>query len=79
MTMFEGFTTCPMLVLWGTDTSKRPGWQTGSKLDMLDTWRERAASVRGHGLDCGHFVPGERPDELLAALLDFYTDIDGTG
>ena len=68
-----------MLVLWGTNTSKRPGWQTGAKLDMLETWRERAQSVRGHGLDCGHFVPEERPAEVLAALLDFYADIDDTG
>ena len=52
---------CPMLVLWGTDMSKRPGWQTGKALDMLTTWRERAHDVRGKGIDCGHFLPGGGP------------------
>ena len=68
--------TCPMLVLWGRNTSKRPGWQTGARLDMLGTWRERAVHVRGHGLDCGHFVPEERPREVVEAMLDFYAEID---
>jgi haloacetate dehalogenase len=62
---------CPVLVLWGADTRKRPGWQTGKGLDILATWRERATSVRGHALDCGHFIPEERPDELCAELLAF--------
>lgn len=62
---------CPVLVLWGANTTKRPGWQTGKRLDILAAWRERAVSVRGHGLDCGHFIPEERPDELCAELLAF--------
>jgi haloacetate dehalogenase len=64
--------TCPMLVLWGSDTTKRPGWQTGKHLDMLSTWRERATDVRGHGLDCGHFLPEEKSDEVAAELLAFF-------
>ena len=28
--------TCPVLVLWGNNTVKRPGWQTGSSLEMLE-------------------------------------------
>ena len=64
--------TCPMLVLWGANTTKRPGWQTGRRLDMLTTWRERATDVRGHGLDCGHFLPEEKPDEVAASLLEFF-------
>jgi haloacetate dehalogenase len=64
---------CPVLVLWGTNTAKRPGWQTGKRLDILATWRERARDVRGRGLDCGHFVPEERPDELVAELLAFWS------
>lgn len=67
--------TCPMLVLWGANTAKRPGWQTGKGLDMLDTWRERCEDVRGHGLDCGHFIAEERPEELLEALFAFYEEI----
>ena len=69
---------CPMLVLWGSDTSKRPGWQTGAGLDMLETWRDRAHDVRGRGLDCGHFLPEEKPDELTKELLAFLTDVEGS-
>jgi haloacetate dehalogenase len=66
---------CPMLVLWGADTAKRPGWQTGKAMDMIATWKERARDVRGHGLDCGHFIAEEKPDGLLAALTTFYDEI----
>jgi haloacetate dehalogenase len=51
--------------------AKRPGWQTGKHLDMITTWRERAVDVRGKGLDCGHFLPEERPEETAAELLTF--------
>ena len=63
--------TCPMLVLWGLNMAKRPGWQTGASLDMLSVWRERANDVRGKGLDCGHFLPEELPEETTAELLEF--------
>ena len=63
--------TCPVLVLWGSNMAKRPGWQTGRSLDMLTVWRERALEVVGKALDCGHFLPEERPDETTAELLAF--------
>jgi len=63
--------SCPILVLWGSNTMKRPGWQTGSRLDILVTWKERAVDVRGRALDCGHFLPEERPEETAAELLSF--------
>lgn len=62
---------CPVLLLWGADTRKRPGWQTGSNLDMLTEWRDRADDVSGKPIDCGHFLPEERPDETLAKILPF--------
>ena len=31
--------------------------------------------VRGRGIDCGHFLPEEKPDEVLAELLVFYDAI----
>lgn len=63
--------SCPVLVLWGGVMPKRPGWQTGGSLDMLTVWRERADDVRGKGMNCGHFIPEERPDELVAEILAF--------
>lgn len=65
--------TCPVLALWGSNMAKRPGWQTGASLNMLDTWRERAEDVRGHAIDCGHFLPEEAPDETYAAIKAFIT------
>ena len=63
--------TCPVLLLWGSNMTKRPGWQTGASLDMLTVWRERAVDVRGKPLDCGHFLPEELPEETTAELLAF--------
>lgn len=63
--------TCPVLVLWGSNMAKRPGWQTGARLNMLATWQERAADVRGHAIECGHFLPEEAPEETTAELLAF--------
>ena len=66
---------CPVMVLWGGNTTKRPGWQTGEKMQVLDTWRERATDVRGKSLDCAHFVPEEKPDDVVAELRTFLNDI----
>jgi haloacetate dehalogenase len=63
--------TCPVLVLWGANMAKRPGWQTGARLDILTTWRERARDVAGKCLDCGHFLPEELPEETTAEILAF--------
>ena len=63
--------TCPVLLLWGSNMAKRPGWQTGARLDMLTVWRERAIDVRGKPLDCGHFLPEELPEETTVELLAF--------
>jgi len=68
--------SCPVLVLWGSDMSKRPGWQTGKNLDMMSVWRVRASNVRGKALECGHFIPEEKPDELVSELFDFILSIE---
>jgi haloacetate dehalogenase len=56
---------CPLLVLWG-----RHGLMH-RHFDVLATWREKAADVRGEPLDCGHFLPEERPAETAERLLAF--------
>lgn len=68
--------SCPVAVYWGANTTKRPGWQTGKGLDMVAAWRDRAHSVEGQGLYCGHFIPEEKPEELSSLLLDFFARSD---
>jgi haloacetate dehalogenase len=57
---------CPVLALWsGQD-------ELGRWFDMLATWRMWADDVRGHALDCGHYLAEERPEETSAALNGFF-------
>jgi haloacetate dehalogenase len=51
---------CPMLALWGQHGA------VGKCFDPLAEWRPIAADVRGKALDCGHYIPEEAPDALLA-------------
>jgi haloacetate dehalogenase len=55
----------PVLVLWG-----RQG-VIEKMFHPLADWREVARDVRGRALDCGHFLPEERPTEVLAELRRF--------
>jgi haloacetate dehalogenase len=59
---------CDTLVLWG-----RQG-VIQKCFDPLAEWRRLAASVDGKALDCGHYVPEEAPDALLAEVLPFFAD-----
>jgi haloacetate dehalogenase len=58
--------TCPTLVLWasGDDLPALYG-------DVLAIWRDWATDVRGHGIDSGHHMSEEAPEELATALLSF--------
>lgn len=56
---------CPLLALWGEQGRMH------TIFDVLATWREKAHRVDGHSLPCGHFIPEEAPDELLAELRPF--------
>jgi haloacetate dehalogenase len=58
---------CPVLALWGAN-GNLPGWY-----DVLEVWRAWADDVRGHALDCGHYLPEEAPDATLDALRLFLT------
>jgi haloacetate dehalogenase len=58
--------TCPLLVLWSLQE------ELYKALDVLAIWREWANEVSGRGLDCGHHLPEEAPDETYAALYDFF-------
>ena len=58
--------TCPVQVLWGAKGAL-PGWY-----DVLAVWRGWADDVVGRALDCGHFLPEERPAETAEALRSFH-------
>jgi haloacetate dehalogenase len=55
----------PVLALWG-----RQG-VIAALFDCLADWREVAIDVRGRALACGHFLPEEKPREVLAELRQF--------
>jgi haloacetate dehalogenase len=57
----------PMLILWGTHSGQ------GSGYDLLKVWRDHADEVSGHGIDSGHFIPEEQPDQVYAALKGFFS------
>lgn len=58
---------CPLLVLWGGQ-----GF-VAAKYDVPAVWRDYATDVTAAALDCGHFLPEERPTETATALLAFLT------
>jgi haloacetate dehalogenase len=55
----------PLLALWGKHGVVE------ALFNCLDDWREVAADVRGRALACGHFLPEEKPREVLAELRRF--------
>lgn len=57
--------TPPLLVLWGASGI------ANSTSTPLDIWKEWANSVEGAGLDSGHFIPEETPEETSKWLTSF--------
>lgn len=66
---FEKRIECPLLVLWGGKGFVHRTY------DVLATWREKAIDVSGGPLDCGHFLPEEKPEEVTDGLLKFFSSI----
>ena len=56
---------CPVLVIWGRGYS-------ASAASPAAVWRKWAGEVEEVALDCGHFIPEERPMECAQALLRFF-------
>jgi haloacetate dehalogenase len=59
---------CPLLALWGRQ-ARLETWY-----DTIAVWRDWAEDVRGGALDCGHYLPEEKPSETAAALVSFFSD-----
>lgn len=60
---------CPLLVLWSRrdDLERLYG-------DVLAVWRGWAREPRGRGLDCGHHMAEEAPEELARELIAFLAE-----
>ena len=59
---------CDLLVLWGEHGV------VGRLYEPLALWRAQCAgAVDGAAMDAGHFIPEERPDEIVARLHAFMT------
>jgi len=55
----------PVMVLWGKKGVIE------MMFNPLSDWREVAIDVRGRALDCGHFLPEEKPDDVLREVRSF--------
>jgi haloacetate dehalogenase len=55
----------PLLVLWGEHGVVQRCFKP------LDEWRRVASDVSGNTLPCGHYIPEEAPEPLLAQVLAF--------
>ncbi|MEX3015812.1 alpha/beta fold hydrolase [Gymnodinialimonas hymeniacidonis] len=56
---------CPLWAIWGSRGV------VGRTYDVAATWREKARDVTGVALDCGHAIPEEVPEALLAEIGRF--------
>jgi haloacetate dehalogenase len=57
----------PALVLWGALGT------VGLLYDVLDVWRSKCERVSGRALDCGHLLPEEAPDHVIAEFIEFFS------
>lgn len=53
----------PLRVLWGSKSL------VGELFDPVELWSDVAANVTGRALDCGHYLPEEKPDEVLIEIM----------
>ena len=58
---------CPNLLLWGARGV------VGRHFKPLDTWRDLIEKPHGEAVDCGHFIPEEKPLETVHLLKEFFT------
>jgi haloacetate dehalogenase len=58
--------SCPALFLWSLQDDLEQLYG-----DVLDVWRPWTTSLQGRGMDCGHHMAEEAPDELARELALF--------
>jgi haloacetate dehalogenase len=57
---------CQNLILWGARSV------VGRLFRPLEAWRDLIETPGGEAVDCGHFIPEERPEETLRLLSRFF-------
>jgi len=56
---------CPLLVLWGKKGTVEELY------DPIKVWKDWAIDVKGSSLNCGHFLPEEKPNDTYNAIIKF--------
>lgn len=60
---------CPLHVIWGKNSV------VGKIFNPLEDWKIKCVGgLTGNTLDCGHFIPEEKPDELVVEMLKFFKE-----
>ncbi len=62
--------TCPTLLLWALEDDLEDLYG-----DVLAVWKPWATHLRGRGLDSGHHMAEEAPEDLARALLEFLAEV----
>ena len=57
---------CPTVIFWGSRGA------VGSVYKPLETWKDLVKAPTGHAIECGHFIPEEKPAETTHALREFF-------
>jgi haloacetate dehalogenase len=56
----------PTLILWGARGPERSN-------EFIDVWRKYVPTAQGEGLQSGHYMPEEVPDQLYDRFTRFFT------
>jgi haloacetate dehalogenase len=62
---FDKKIKCPLQVLWGSKATVEELY------DPIKVWKDWALQVEGESIDCGHFLPEEKPLETYASIVSF--------
>ena len=58
---------CDVYAIWGAKGL------VGTKFDALEEWRKVCeGKVEGRAFECGHYIPEEKPEELLEQMLAWF-------